>query len=88
MSTQTLNQTFHRQNKTLLPATFKRAFVAAVHPNNNSADVYFAESPNTVIRNVPVSSAITIANLKVGMRCRVDLFDEKNSLDMVVAYYY
>jgi len=88
MSRIPFNETFRRQTESLLPATFKRAVIVAVQAQNKTADVYFAENPNTVIRSVPLANHINTATIVVGQRCRVDLFDEKNSRDMVVAYCY
>jgi hypothetical protein len=82
------NQTFQGQQKTLVRATFKKAFVNAVHAGSRTVDVYFAESPQTIIRNIPVATQIGISTIMVGSRCRVDVFDETNSSDMVMSYTY
>ena len=88
MSAHPLNQTWQKQNQKLVPATFKKAIITAVQLQNNSADVYFVESPNTVVRSIPFSSAVDKTTIAAGNRCRVDLFDEKNSRDMVISYTY
>ena len=88
MSKHPINQTFLHQNKTLLQATFKKAVITAIQPQNNSVDVYFVENPNTIVRSIMLAAHIDLTKIAVGDKCRVDLFDEKNSLDMVVAYYY
>jgi hypothetical protein len=69
-------------------ATFKKAVISNVNTNNFTADVYFAENPQTVVRGVPFSSSIVPWTVNVGDRCRVDVFDEANPLDMAVAYIY
>jgi hypothetical protein len=88
MSKHTYNQIFQNQQRSLVPATFKKAVISAVNPQNFTADVYFAENPQTVIRSIPLASHIVSTSVKVGDRCRVDLFDEKNPRDAVVAYLY
>ena len=88
MSPNPFNETFKKQNRSLIPATFKRAFITAVQSQNATADVYFAENPNTVIRSIPLAKHIVPSTIIIGQRCRVDLFDEKNSRDMVIAYVF
>lgn len=88
MGVHPLNQTWKEQQKKLVRATFKKAFVNAVNVSMNTVDVYFAENPQTVIRNIPVASNVTLSSGMVGKRCRVDLFDETNPSDMVMAYTY
>jgi hypothetical protein len=88
MSKQPINDTFKKQQGRLVRATFKKAFISAVHTNQNTVDVAFAENPLTIVRNVPVANTITIANLAAGQRCRIDIFDETNPTDMVLAYTY
>ena len=50
--------------------------------------MYIVGNNQTVIRNIPVASSIDITKVNLGDRCRVDMFDEKNPNDMVVAYTY
>lgn len=88
MSKQPVNQTFHKQQKTLVPATFKKGFVLAVNVAANTIDVAFAENPNTAVRNIPLARDVSITTISVGQKCRVDVFDETNPNDMVVAYSY
>lgn len=88
MSKNAYNEIFKKQTSTLITSTFKKAVVSAVQAQNNTADVYFVDSPNTVIRSIPLASHIDATKVMVGDKCRVDLFDEKNSRDMVIAYCY
>ena len=86
MSQVTLNQTFDKQQKTRVRATFKKAFINAIHTSANTVDVYLAENPQNILRNIPIASTVDVSNLKVGQLCRVDIFDETNSNDMCLAY--
>lgn len=88
MSKFPVNQTWKQQNKKLVKATFKKAFINAVHVSANTVDVYFAENPQTIVRNIRVASTVVIANVQPSQRCRIDVFDETNPSDMVMAYTY
>ncbi len=88
MSDKPFNDTWQRQHRRLVRSTFKKAFIVAVHSASATADVYFAENSQTVINNIPLSSQITPSLVRVGDRCRVDVFDETNPNDMVIAYIY
>lgn len=82
------NELYDKQQKKLVRATFKKAVINNINIPNNTADVYFAQSPSTTIKNIPLSSQINASTLIVGDRCRVDIFDETNPNDMVIAYIY
>jgi hypothetical protein len=88
MSTNPANQTWKSQQKRLVRATFKKAFINAVHVSAKTVDVYYAENPQTIIRNIPVADTVNISTVTVGKRCRIDIFDETNPNDMVMAYTY
>lgn len=88
MSKHSSNQIFKEQNKKEVRATFKKAFINAIHISANTVDVYFAENPQTIIKNIPISSGVDITQIIKGSRCRVDLFDETNPQDMVLAFTY
>lgn len=88
MSFTPTNKTFEKQQKKLVPATFKKAFINTIHFNSNTVDVYFAENPQTIIKNIPVARSVDIATVTVGQRCRIDMFDETNPYDCVLAYVY
>jgi|SRR5579872_3151099 len=88
MSKQPINQTWKNQHKKLIQATFKKGFISNVNTFSNTADVYFAENPGTVIKSISLASQIVASQLMVGDKVRVDLFDETNPNDMVIAYMW
>lgn len=88
MSRVPFNDTYEKQQKRLVRATFKKGFINAVHVAARSVDVYFSENTQTVIRNIPVSTQIDMTTVIVGARCRIDVFDETNPSDMAMAYTY
>ena len=88
MSLVPTNKTFDKQQKKLVRATFKKGFVNAIHSNTATVDVYFSENPQTIIKNIPVAKSVTIASVMIGQKCRIDIFDETNPNDMVMAYTY
>lgn len=88
MSKVALNQTFKHQQKTLVPATFKRATISSINLNTRSANVYFSENPQTVVKNILIASNINIAGLTPGMLVRVDTFSETSTTGMVISYVF
>jgi hypothetical protein len=88
MSQTPVNQTFKQQQKRLVKSTFKKGFVNAIHSGSNTVDVSFAENPQTIIKNIPIAKSVSIASVIVGQRCRIDMFDETNPNDCVLAYVY
>lgn len=82
------NKIFQNQNNRLMPATFKKAIITSVNVARNSANVYIVGNAQTIIKNIPLSSAIIASTVKLGSKCRVDCFDESNPSDQVVAYVY
>lgn len=88
MSDHPINDTWKKQHKKIVRSTFKKGFINAVHASARTVDVYFAENPQTIIRNVPIAGTVTVSGIIVGSRCRIDIFDETNPNDMVMAYYY
>lgn len=88
MSDQPFNKIWEKQHNKLVRATFKKAIISNVNTAANTADVFFAQNPTTVIRAIPLASQIVASQVMVGDRCRVDVFDETNPNDMVVAYIY
>jgi hypothetical protein len=88
MSRVPFNDVFKGQQKKLVRSTFKKAVINQVYVNSNNADVYFAGNPQTIIKGVPLAAGITPSLVMVGDKCRVDVFDETNPNDMVVAYIY
>lgn len=88
MSVVPTNQLFKQQQKRLVPATFKKAFINAVNASTKTVDVYYAQNPQTIIRGIPISNNVDVSTLTVGKKCRVDLFDENNPRDCVMAYTF
>lgn len=88
MSKHPINTTFLKQNNTLLPSQYKKAIITAVNAQNATVDVYYISNPQTTIHSIPLAKHIVPSTVQVGFRCRVDLFDEKNSRDCVIAYCY
>ncbi|MGH2639898.1 MAG: hypothetical protein ACRDF4_11575, partial [Rhabdochlamydiaceae bacterium] len=77
-----------KQNNKTTPATFKRGVIVTVHPSAWSADVIVVGNNQTILKNIPLSSAITPSQVRAGDRCRIDMFDETNQNDMIIAYTY
>jgi hypothetical protein len=88
MSVVNPNKTWQKQFNRIVKSGFKKGFINAVHISSGTVDVYFAENPQTIIKNIPVSKNITMASVMAGQRCKIDIFDEINPNDMVVAYTY
>ena len=88
MSPTPFNDTFKNQNKKLIRATFKKAIINQVYANSATADVYFAGNPQTIIKGIPLAANIQPSQVMPQDKCRVDVFDETNPSDMVVAYIY
>lgn len=88
MSFKPFNKTFEKQQRKLVPSTFKKAFINAIHVNSATVDVYFAENPQSIIKNIPIAKSVDLTTAFVGQRCRIDLFDETNPADCVLAYVY
>ncbi len=88
MSKTPANSTFQMQQHRLVKSTFKKGFISAVHANSRTVDVSYAENPLTVVRNVPVANNVDITTVSPGQRCRIDVFDENNPSDCVMAFTY
>lgn len=80
--------TTKKVNDKITPASFKRGLIVALHPQSWTADVSIIGNTQTVLKNVPLSSAINPNEIQAGDKCRIDMFDETNQNDMVVAYTY
>jgi hypothetical protein len=76
-----------RQMQKISPATFKHGVITAVYRQSWSADVVVEGDVQTVLKGIPMSSAVPY-NVRVGQLCRIDMFDETNPKDSVVAYTY
>jgi len=86
--TPTFNDLYKKQQKKLVPSSFKKGIISQVNPSAHTANIYFVDNSQNIIKNIPMAKSIDITTVKVGLRCRVDLFDESNPQDMVVAYLY
>src|SRR5690349_11984888 len=86
MSSHPQNDTWKKQNKKLVPATHKRAMIVTVNAAARTANVAFMESPQTVIRGIPLASHISTSAVVPGMQARVDTFSEDKPNSMVVSY--
>lgn len=82
------NRLFKEQNERLVRATFKKGVIAKVYLSSFSADVFIIGNTQTLIKNVPFASNVSIAGISIGDKCRLDLFDETNPNDMVISYTY
>lgn len=88
MSLVPVNETFKEQQKRLVRSTFKKGFINAIHSGSFTVDVYFAENTQTIIKNIPIAKSVDITTVIIGQKCRIDMFDETNPNDCVMAYVY
>ena len=79
---------YKRQNKKLIPDTFKKGIVVNVYINSRTVDLYFVNNPQTVLKNIICSLQIDMSTIAIGQRCKVDIFSETNARDIVVSYTY
>ena len=82
------NELYKKQNQKLIRATFKKALIVSVNEASATANISIVGNPSTVIKNVPFASHIIPSLVLANDKCRVDLFDETNPNDMVIAYIY
>lgn len=75
------------KNGKIMPATFKRGIISKINFQQGIADVIIVGNIQTVLKNIQLSSAVP-STAKVGDKCRIDMFDETNPNDIVVAYTY
>ena len=86
------NEVFKKQNDKTSPAFFKKGIINKTYRANYTADVRLVGNEQTIIKNVHLSSSVFAllaagADL-TGFKCRIDIFDETNPNDMIVAYVY
>jgi hypothetical protein len=81
-------QIFKIRQKKLIPVINKKGVVVRVYPANKTVDLYFINDPKTVVKSVPCSNAVNMLTIIPGQKCKVDIFDEANAKDFVVAYTY
>lgn len=82
------NEMYQKQNTKLIPDTQRKAIVSSVNQGQRQVNLYFVNNPNSIVKNVSVSASIDIGSLAPGTKVKVDVFDETNPNDMVVAYAY
>ena len=74
------------------PAVFFIAGAATSLTVTNSgtvtANIFFAENPQTVVKNVPIAIGINASSIAQGQRAKVDLFSEIKSSAMVIAFVF
>lgn len=69
------------------PLQSRRAIIESVNLSQWSADVRVIGGTQSIIKSVPMSSAIT-SLVTAGDLCVLDLFDETNPNDCIIAYTY
>jgi hypothetical protein len=85
---------YAKQNARIIPATHKKAVIVGTNSSGNLVSLYFVENPQSIIKNVSVSysaqSYISYfsGDKSINIRCVVDIFDETNNSQMIVAYTY
>ena len=76
-----------RTNKKDIVDYYKKGIISVVYKNSWTADVLILGNNSTVLKNIPMSSAVP-SSVMAGDRCKIDMFDESNPDDIVVAYTY
>lgn len=80
--------------KRLTPEFRRRGVVTKIYGGGRAVDLYFVDNPQTIVKNIPVSIPSQAYLLSIigsfgnVVKCVVDIFNETNSRDMVVAYVY
>ena len=82
------NHTFKKQTQKLIPADKKKAVISSVNIQQRQVNLFFIDNPTNIIKGVPVSANVNLSASSVGLTCKVDIFDETNQKDMIVAYLY
>lgn len=82
------NKIYKEQNTKLIPSSFKKAIISDINVQIRTADVYIIGNIQTIIKNIPLAKSIDVTTLKQGDRCKIDVFDESNPNDCVIAYTY
>lgn len=86
---------FKHNNERLVPTIRKKAVIVNGGTivgafSGGAVDLYFLDNPQSIIKGVPVSDTVyaPFAGALTNKRCVVDIFDESNTSQMVVAYTY
>lgn len=82
------NQLFRMQHNKLNPAIFKRGVVVSINIGARTANIYFVENPQTIIKNVPLAKGLDASSIKIGEQVKVDTFSETRASSMVIAYTF
>ena len=59
------NDLFKEQARRVLPATYKRAVISSMNESMGTIDVYFSDSPQSVLKGIMASSAIDFTKVLV-----------------------
>lgn len=84
------NDTFKKQQNKLVRANLKKGFVNAVHVGSRTVDIYYADNPQTIVKNIPIAASIDISvpAALIQKKCALLLFDETNPNDCVLLCVY
>ena len=82
------NEFVKKQNDKNTTIPLRKGIINAVYPESWTADVQIIGSVQTIVKSVPISLALAIGDIRVGDKCKLDVFDESNQIDIVVAYTY
>lgn len=75
------------ENKKRSPSSYKKGIIVNVHSDSWTADINIIGDYQSLIKNVSLSSGVS-SDVRAGDKCRLELFDESNPNDMVIAYLY
>lgn len=87
------NKTYQKQNRKLIPDVLRKAIMIKFYAQTSGglqiADIYFVNSPQTIVKGILVSDQVTLGALpRSGVRCIVAIFDESNPKDMIMIATY
>lgn len=86
---------YKKNNQRLIPITHKKAIIVGYNVQASLADICFLDNLQTKIKGVPISDTVQTflflnnpAGGLVNRKCVVDIFDESNTSQMIIAYTY
>ena len=88
------NRNFKKQYSKQIPQFLKKGVVVQYYDGNQTADIYFVDSPQTIVKRILVSneaaSELSFLTEIAGSppRCVVSVFDESNVKDMILIATY
>lgn len=88
------NKNFKKQYNKNIPQFLKKGVVVTYYDGNQTADIYFVDNPQTIVRRVIVGNEaageLSFLNEIAGQppRCVVSVFDESNPKDMIIIATY